>query len=124
MNLPDLEKAIYNATYLRVLMQRSIEVMDDLRNSNQFDGKLRTKMNDLFQVLDKRTKTYDELFKATPDGMSAYYQAVCTNVEACLRTDLPDQVIIAQMLTAFYKDEKSVLGIIKKVNNQDHKKKA
>lgn len=115
MNLNPEQEKVFQMIYLRVLFQISIEIMDNLKGTRAYDGKMRVKMNDCYQMLDKYTKNYDELYQASAEGTTAYYLSVVSNVKRLVTLNLPEQTILDSLLSAWEKDEKSMNGIMKKV---------
>lgn len=102
---------------LGILVQRSIEILDHLKdiNHNFKNPKLNSGLKAVYPSLDKQTKLYDDLFNASQEGVSKLYDTTKENTRIIMNNDLLDQALICSFLLAHKKDSKSVEGIINKV---------
>jgi len=98
-----------------VLCQLLLETLDELKESSEYKGEFKVKLNAIYQMLDKGTKKYDDLYNATEEGTTAFYNVINNNVRNILSYTIPEVNILNIMIEAYNKDEKAINGIIKKV---------
>lgn len=110
----------YNLIELRIIMQRAIEIMDDL-DVVKYPLKnkaLQSQLKALLPSLDKETKKYNDMYSVCSEGSAHFYNTVVANAQACMSNHLLDKVAVAQYLAAYDRDPKSIDGIIKKILKQ------
>lgn len=110
----------YGLIELRVILQRAIEIMDDLdivkyplRNKA-----LQSQLKAIYPALDKETKKYNAMFEVSPDGALNFYNIVHENARFVMQNHLIDKGLIAQFLTAHDKNPRAIEGIIDKILKQ------
>jgi hypothetical protein len=107
----------FNLIELRVLNERYLEVLDDLicYNVPTNNKKLRAGLKATYDMLKKETIKYNELFEATPEGTTAFYNICKTNAELIMSNVILDQNFIQKAIAARRFNRKSVEGIIDKI---------
>lgn len=106
-----------NYIELKLHIQRSVELLDDLdiKNHPLKNKKLNQALKGIYAMLDKEVKTYDDLYKVSPNDTMYYYNVVCENAKTVLSKDLVDKALVESFLYCYKLDEKSVAGILNKV---------
>ena len=114
--LTNQEYLNYNEIELRIHLQRSIEIMDEFaRLDHSFKNKsLNQMLKALYPALDKQTKKYNEIFQATEEGTSVFYDIVQTNIAIVMSAVLPGKNTFNRFIMAYETDQKAVDGIITK----------
>jgi len=107
----------YNIIELSVLLQRSIDILDEL---NAIDHKIKNKplaaqLKAIYPSLDKQTKLYNSMFEVEQEGVSHFYDITKRNSEYIMSNNLLDKALICSFLVAHEIDSKAVEGIINKV---------
>ena len=107
----------YNEIELRVILQQAIEILDffkanDVKFKNQT---LNAQLKGLYPALDKDTRKYDEIFNATEEGTTVFYDIVKGSSALIMTAQMPKKAIFNQFVAAYNTDEKAVQGIINKV---------
>lgn len=107
----------YNLVELSILMQRSIEILDEINSIDHplKNKKLYSQLKAIYPSLDKQTKSYNELYEVSSDGISHFYDCVKQNNQYVMNYNLLDKALICSFLVAHEKDSNSVEGIINKV---------
>lgn len=107
----------FNLIELRIINQRYIELLDDLLKYNlpTNNKKLRAGLKAIYDMLDKETKKYNELYEATPEGTSVFYEICKTNAELIMSGVILDKNFIHKAIAARRFNQKSVEGIIDKI---------
>mgnify|MGYP006348335099 CR=1 FL=1 len=107
----------FNLIELRVINQRYVELLDDLLTYNvpTNNKKLRAGLKAIYDMLDKETKKYNELYETTPDGTTAFYEIAKTNAELIMSNVILDQNFIQKAIAARRFNQKAVEGIIDKI---------
>lgn len=120
MNLTDEQIRNLNLIELRIVNQRYVELLDDLNRLNlpTKNKKLRSNLNSIYQLLDKETKKYNELFEASEDGTNAFYDICCLNSKLILSNNLLDKNFINKCLEAYHKNPNALDGILNKILKQ------
>ena len=114
----DKEQYIANkAIQLRVLFQLAIETLDYLNNVDARYGnkKLGAMLKSIYPALDKETKKYDEIYKASEEGTTVFYEIVKRNVQLIMNRNLIDKNFILCCLEEKQKNEKALMGVIQKI---------
>ena len=107
----------FNQIELRIVNQRYIEILDDLLTYNipTNNKKLRAGLKATYEMLEKETKSYDELFEATPEGTSAFYDICEANSKLIMSFNLLDKNLINKCLVANQINPKALEGILDKI---------
>lgn len=107
----------FNLIELRIVNQRYIEILDDLLKYNlpTNNKKLRAGLKAIYHMLDKETKKYNELYEATPEGTSVFYEICKTNAELIMSGVILDKNFIHKAISAHRFNPKAVDGIIDKI---------
>lgn len=107
----------FNLIELRVLNERYLEVLDDLicYNVPTNNKKLRAGLKATYDMLKKETIKYNELFEATPEGTTAFYNICKTNAELIMSGVILDKNFIHKAIAAHRLNQKAVDGIIDKI---------
>lgn len=102
---------------LSILFQRAIEIMDDLEATKNptKNKKLNAQLKAVYGPLDKETKKYDEFYRATQGGTSAFYEIICANTKLIMSNNIIDKSLVAKTLLANEKNPKSLDGILNKI---------
>lgn len=110
----------FNLIELRIINQRYVELLDELLvyNVPTNNKKLRSGLSAIYSMLDKESKKFDEIYNATPEGTSAFYDIVKANCMAILSLNLIDKNLIAQCLLANEINPKALEGILTKILKQ------
>lgn len=107
---------------LRVVLQRAIELIDDLNflSSGIKNKTLKSQLKAIYEPLEKETKKYNDLFEATQDGTTAFYNITKANYLLVMRNNLIDKNLIVNTLLAHEKDSNlldyTINKILKKKN--------
>lgn len=112
-----MEKEKIDFIELKLHLQRSIEILDDLdiKNHPLKNKKLNQALKGIYAMLDKEVKTYNDLYAVAPEDTMYYYNVVCENAKTVLSKDLVDKALIESFLYCYKLDEKSVAGILNKI---------
>ncbi len=106
----------YNEIELRVILQQAIEILDFFKaNKTKFKNQsLHAQLKALYPALDKDTRKYDEMFNATEEGTTVFYDIVKGSSSLIMTAPMPKKAIFNQFVAAYNTDEKAVQGIINK----------
>ena len=117
MELTPLQKTNFKKIELRITFQRAIELLDDINklDCKEKNLKLNSQLKAIYPSLDKETKKYDEIFNATQEGTTVFYEIIDRNTQLVMNHNLIDKNFILMCFEAKQKDEKALLGIIKKI---------
>ena len=125
MTLTKEQQLGYLEIELRVLFQRAIEVMDEINHvsdelkiqSNDFKTniKLKAQLKGVYGPLDKQTRRYNDIYEASEEGTTVFYNITKANTELVMHHNLLDKSIICQALAAHEKNPKAVEGIFAKI---------
>lgn len=120
MNLTNEQKRNFNLIELRIVNQRYVEILDELKilDSPMKNKKLKSALTSVYPILDKETKKYNELFEASEDGTTAFYDICNQNAKLILSGNLLEKNLINQCLEAYSKNPKALEGILNKILNQ------
>ena len=107
----------FNQIELRIVNQRYIEILDDLLTYNipTNNKKLRAGLKATYAMLEKETKSYNELFEVTPEGTSAFYDICEANSKLIMNFNLLDKNLINKCLVANKINPKALEGILDKI---------
>jgi len=121
--LTDSQKTGYNLIELRILFQRAIEVMDDLKIIEYplRNKQLHALLKGLIGPLDKETRKYNAMFDVCEEGTSVFYHTVKDSCSWIMEKHLFDKALFAQYQRAHDLDHKAVEGIINKVIKRGQK---
>ena len=110
----------FNLIELRIINQRYIELLDELIHYNlpSNNKKLKGGLSAIYSMLDKETKKYDEIFLATEEGTTAFYEICKANSMAILSLNLIDKNLINKCLLANEINSKALDGILTKILKQ------
>lgn len=102
---------------LRIVNQRYVEILDELNKVNlpTNNRKLRSGLSAVYSMLDKETKKYDELFSATEQGTTAFYDICVANAMQIMNGSLLDKNLINRCLVANQKNPNALEGILTKI---------
>lgn len=117
MNLTKEQQLGFNQIELRVILQRAIELIDDLNYSSKEikNLKLKSNLKSIYGILDKETKKYNDLFEATAEGTTAFYDVVVANTLLVMRNNLIDKNLINKAVLANEINPKALEGILDKI---------
>jgi hypothetical protein len=123
MNLSKEQELGFNQIELRVVLQRAIELIDDLNySSKQIKNlKLKSNLKSIYGILEKETKKYNDLFEATPEGTTAFYDIVVANNLLVMRNHLLDKNLINKCIVANEINPKALDGILVKILKENEK---
>jgi hypothetical protein len=117
MQLSQEHQTGYNLIELRILMQRAIEILDDLdlKKNPMANKPLKTQLKGIYAPLDKQTKQYNEIFEASAEGTMHFYNVVKNNAEFVMKNHLLDKALICSFLMAHERNPKAMEGIMEKI---------
>lgn len=120
MNLTKEQQLGFNQIELRVILQRAIELIDELNYSSKEikNLKLKSNLKSIYPILEKETKKYNDLFEATSEGTTAFYDITVANSLLIIRNNLVDKNLINKAVLANEIDSKSLEGILNKILKQ------
>jgi len=107
----------FNLIELRIVNQRYVEILDDLLTYNlpTNNKKLKSQLKGTYEMLKKETKKYDELFDATSEGTTAFYNICCDSAQIVMSNNIIDKNLINKCLTANKLNPKALEGILDKI---------
>jgi hypothetical protein len=125
LRLTKEQKIGYNLIELRILFQRSIEILDELKSMDHRskNNSLNSQLKALIPSLEKETKKYNEIYEVESEGTSHFYNVTVTNSQYIMSYSLLEKALICSFLIAHEIDSKSVEGIINKVIKNNNLKK-
>jgi len=121
MEITPQQEVNFKKIELRILIQRVAEVIDDLNDIERKQGikeknkSLKTQLKALYPTLDKETKKYDEIYKASEEGTTVFYEIVKRNIQLVMHRNLLDKNFILCCFEAKGKNEKALMGVIQKI---------
>lgn len=121
MELTPQQELNFKKIELRILIQRATEVIDEINNTERKNGlkeknkSLQSQLKAIYPTLDKETKKYDEIYKASEEGVTVFYEIVKRNVLLIMNRNLIDKNFILCCLEAKQKNEKALMGVIQKI---------
>lgn len=121
MEITPQQEANFKKIELRILIQRATEVIDDLNDIERKQGikeknkSLKSQLKAIYPTLDKETKKYDEIYKASEEGTSTFYEIVKRNTQLVMHRNLLDKNFILCCFEAKEKNEKALMGVIQKI---------
>lgn len=107
----------FNLIELRIINQRYVELLDELLHYNvpTNNRKLRSGLSAIYSMLDKESKKFDEIFNATPEGTTAFYEISKANAMSILSLNLIDKNLVTKCLLANETNPKALDGILTKI---------
>lgn len=121
MELTPQQELNFKKIELRILIQRATEVIDEINDAERKNGlkeknkSLQSQLKAIYPTLDKETKKYDEIYKASEEGVSVFYEIVKRNVQLVMNRNLIDKNFILCCFEAKQKNEKALMGVIQKI---------
>lgn len=121
MELTPQQELNFKKIELRILIQCATEVIDKINDIEKKNGlkeknkSLQSQLKAIYPTLDKETKKYDEMFNATEEGTTVFYEVVYRNVQLVMHRNLLDKNFILCCFEAKEKNEKALMGIIQKI---------
>jgi hypothetical protein len=121
MELTPQQELNFKKIELRILIQRATEVIDEINDTERKNGlkeknkSLQSQLKAIYPTLDKETKKYDEIYKASEDGVTVFYEIVKRNVQLIMNRNLIDKNFILCCFEAKQKNEKALMGVIQKI---------
>jgi len=121
MEITPQQEVNFKKIELRILIQRAAEVIDDLNDIERKQGikeknkSLKAQLKALYPTLDKETKKYDEIYKASEEGTTVFYEIVKRNIQLVMHRNLLDKNFILCCFEAKEKNEKALMGVIQKI---------
>jgi len=121
MELTPQQELNFKKIELRILIQRATEVIDEINDTERKNGlkeknkSLQSQLKAIYPTLDKETKKYDEIFKASEEATTVFYEIVKRNVQLIMNRNLIDKNFILCCLEAKQKNEKALMGVIQKI---------
>jgi len=121
MELTPQQELNFKKIELRILIQRATEVIDEINNTERKNGlkeknkSLQSQLKAIYPTLDKETKKYDEIYKASEEGTTVFYEIVKRNVQLIMNRNLIDKNFILCCFEAKQKNEKALMGVIQKI---------
>lgn len=123
MKLDKRQEFAFNQIELRVILQRAIELIDELNYSSKEikNLKLKSNLKSIYPILDKETKKYNELFEATQEGTTAFYDITIANAMLVMKNNLLDKNLINKCIVANEINPKALDGILVKILKENEK---
>lgn len=128
MNLTKEQELGYLQIELRVIVQRAIEIIDELKYLQEYlkthsddiktNKKLQAQLRAVYGPLDKETRKYNDIFEASEEGTTAFYNITQANALLVMRNHLLDKSFLCQALMAHEQNPKAIEGIIDKILKQ------
>lgn len=121
MELTPQQELNFKKIELRILIQRATEVIDEINDTERKNGlkeknkSLQSQLKAIYPTLDKETKKYDEIYKASEEGVTVFYEIVKRNVQLIMNRNLIDKNFILCCFEAKQKNEKALMGVIQKI---------
>lgn len=121
MELTPQQELNFKKIELRILIQRATEVIDEINDAERKNGlkeknkSLQSQLKAIYPTLDKETKKYDEIYKASEEGTTVFYEIVKRNVQLIMNRNLIDKNFILCCFEAKQKNEKALMGVINKI---------
>jgi len=121
MEITPHQEVNFKKIELRILIQRAAEVIDDLNDIERKQGikernkSLKAQLKAIYPALDKETKKYDEIYKASEEGVATFYEIVKRNIQLVMHRNLLDKNFILCCFEAKEKNEKALMGVIQKI---------
>lgn len=121
MELTPQQELNFKKIELRILIQRTTKVIDEINDTERKNGlkeknkSLQSQLKAIYPTLDKETKKYDEIYKASEEGVTVFYEIVKRNVQLIMNRNLIDKNFILCCLEAKQKNEKALMGVIQKI---------
>jgi hypothetical protein len=121
MEITPQQEVNFKKIELRILIQRAAEVIDDLNDIERKQGikeknkSLKAQLKALYPTLDKEAKKYDEIYKASEEGTTVFYEIVKRNIQLVMHRNLLDKNFILCCFEAKEKNEKALMGVIQKI---------
>lgn len=121
MELTPQQELNFKKIELRILIQRATEVIDEINDAERKNGlkeknkSLQSQLKAIYPTLDKETKKYDEIYKASEEGTTVFYEIVKRNVQLIMNRNLIDKNFILCCFEAKQKNEKALMGVIQKI---------
>lgn len=121
MELTPQQELNFKKIELRILIQRATEVIDEINDTERKNGlkeknkSLQSQLKAIYPTLDKETKKYDEIYKASEEATTVFYEIVKRNVQLIMNRNLIDKNFILCCLEAKQKNEKALMGVIQKI---------
>lgn len=117
MKLTKEQEIGFSQIELRVILQRAIEIIDDLKvhAPEQNNKKLQAQLKAIYGPLDKETRKYNDIFEASEEGTTAFYEVTQANALLVMRNHLLDKSFICQAVMAHEINPTAIEGIINKL---------
>lgn len=121
MEITPQQEANFKKIELRILIQRTVEVIDEINYVERKNGlkeknkSLQSQLKAIYPTLDKETLKYNEIYKASEEGTSTFYEIVKRNVQLVMHRNLIDKNFILCCFEAKEKNEKALMGVIQKI---------
>lgn len=115
-----LEETKFAIIELALHIQRSVEILDDLdiKNNPLKNKKLNQAFKGIYPMLDKETKTYNELFQCSEEDTMFFYDVIHENARTILSRTLLDKALINSFLHCHQKNPTAMGGIMTKIIKQ------
>jgi hypothetical protein len=128
MNLTKEQELGYLQIELRVIIQRAVEIIDEVKYLSEYlkihsedlktNKKLQAQLRAVYGPLDKETRKYNDIFEASEEGTTAFYNITQANALLVMRNHLLDKSFLCQALMAHEQNPKAIEGIIDKILKQ------
>lgn len=128
MKLEKHQELGYLEIELRIIFQRAIEIIDEIKylqdylkvnsSDHKTNKKLQAQMKAVYGPLDKQTRKYNDIFEASEEGTTAFYNTTQANALLVMRNHLLDKSFICQALMAHEQNPRAIEGIIDKILKQ------
>jgi hypothetical protein len=124
MNIKDLtpqQQINFKKIELRILIQQAIESIDwinDVEKKNGIKEKnlsLKSQLKAIYPTLDKECKKYNDMYSATEEGTTVFYEIISRNVQLVMHHNLIDKNFILCAFEAKQKNDKALMGVINKI---------
>ena len=121
MEITPQQELNFKKIELRILFQHAIEVIDDINNIELKNGikeknkSIQSQLKAIYPALDKETKKWNEIYEASEEGTSVFYEIVKRNVQLVMHKNLLDKNFILCCFEAKQKNEKALMGVIQKI---------
>lgn len=121
MELTPQQQINFKKIELRILIQQATEVIDEINSIERKNGlkeknkSLQSQLKAIYPTLDKETKKYDEIYNASEEGTTVFYEIVKRNIQLVMNRNLIDKNFILCCFEAKQKNEKALMGVIQKI---------
>lgn len=96
--------------------QIALNQLEDIKQTKYYSGVLKNKLNNIIPELINREKAfYDAFFEVNSESTDAVYTVNANFIEKVSKIAIYDMENISFIIDAYYKDKKSIEGIVNKI---------